>query len=150
MQLNYTHSTLSATLHFKKEFLQILRTCKNLSSKLQPVGGAAGLVVLQVDGAPTGGWRQIDLVLHQGFFVFGHPVAQDVGVVSRDYGHLCGERLRVSYGTAKHCARFCQKTNKTKQNHGLQGFQLQRFCVKVAVLEAQWRKILGGDSTPKK
>ncbi len=58
------------------------------SLKLEPVSGAAGLVVLQVDGAPAGRGRQVDLVLHQGLLVLSHPEPQHVGVVGGNDGHL--------------------------------------------------------------
>ncbi len=52
-------------------------------------------MILQIDGAPAGGGRQIDLVLGQELLVLGDPVAQGVGVVRGNDGHLCGQRTDV-------------------------------------------------------
>lgn len=42
-------------------------------------------MVLQVDGAPRGRRRQVDLVLLQGLLVLSHPVAEDIRVVRGNY-----------------------------------------------------------------
>ena len=65
------------------------RWCLCFSLELEPVGRAARLVVLQVDGAPAGRGGEVDPVLRQGLLVLGHPVAQGVGVIGGDDGHLC-------------------------------------------------------------
>lgn len=46
-------------------------------------------MVLQVDGAAGGGGGEVDLVFLQSLLVLRYPVAEDVGVVCRDYGHFC-------------------------------------------------------------
>ena len=45
-------------------------------------------MVLQVDGAPAGRGRQVDLVGRQRLLVLRHPVAKGVGVIRGDYRHL--------------------------------------------------------------
>ena len=59
-------------------------------SKLSPPCKAslAHTANLEIDGAPTGGRRQVNLELGEELLVLGHPVAQDVRVVGRDDRHF--------------------------------------------------------------
>ena len=58
--------------------------------ELEPIGGAAGLVVLQVDRAAASRGCQVDPQILQLLLIRGEPVTQGVSVIGWYDGDLCG------------------------------------------------------------
>lgn len=72
-------------------------------SELKSVSRAAGLMILQVDGATASWWWQVDLVHGKCIFVLRNPVAKRISVICRNDSYLCEKDKTSLWAVCTHC-----------------------------------------------
>lgn len=72
-------------------------------SELESVSRAAGLMILQVDGATASWWWQVDLVHGKCIFILGNPVAKCISVICRNDSYLCEKDKTSLWAVCTHC-----------------------------------------------
>ena len=84
----------STSFHYKTHTWGLNSYCSHkqmkmaVRSELESVGRAACFMILQIDGAPTSRWWQINLILGKGVFIFSNPVAQSIRVICGNDSYL--------------------------------------------------------------
>lgn len=72
-------------------------------SELESVSRAAGLMILQVDGATASWWWQVDLVHGKCIFILRNPVAKRISVICRNDSYLCEKDKTSLWAVCTYC-----------------------------------------------